>query len=236
MAARTRCAELLIDYYRLGGRPMTLQNRRFSNKQVALIAGALCLALGLAPAGAVAVNQVFTIGDPVNANKARVNARGALAVTPRDATSGVEAKVDAGGHALVGDGDGPLTVNGSVQSVTPTATWNFSNTYPATYYDITPPKGVPVNLSTLFLGGDSSTTFAFLSIYAATTPTAATTDCQASAETSTVLWQGEAHPDSVSVTFGVPLRAVPAAGKRICLWAYLNKQGSGIFDVNGYYG
>jgi hypothetical protein len=222
------------------------EQRMMSNKQVAVMAAALCLGLGLAPGSAVAAKHaakhaLTVIGDPKTASKARVNPAGGLAVTPRDATTGAEAKVDAGGHALVGDGTGPLTVdgsvsvNGSVTATAPTATWNFTPQYSATYYDVTPPKDVAVNLSALYIGGDNSTAYVYLAVYAATVPSSATT-CQASAESSTMIWQGEAHPDGVSVSFPVPLRAVPSAGKKVCLFAFLNKSGGFLVDLNGYYG
>jgi hypothetical protein len=216
---------------------MSTQNRRFTNKQVAAVVVALCLGCGLAPAGAVVARQVFSIADPVDAShKARVNAKGGLAVTARDGATGAQAKIDSGGHALVGDGHGALTVDGSVQAVTPTETWSFTNASAATYYNLTPPKDVAVNVSTLFLGGDQTTTFAYLAIYAATAPASATTGCKSVGVNPKLIWQGEAYPDPVTVTFAVPLRSAPPAGKKICLYAYLNHQGDALFDVNGYYG
>ena len=187
---------------------MTAQNRRFSNKQVAAIVVALCLGLGLAPAGAVAAQQAFTKADPVHAShKARVNP------------------------------DGALKVYGAVQANTPTATWSFVTVHPATYYDLTPPKNVPVNLSTLFFGGDRSATYAYLAIYAKTVPASTTTGCRnVTGSTPKIIWQGEAYPDPVSVSFGTPLRTVPAAGNKVCLYAYLNHDGGAVIDANGYYG
>jgi hypothetical protein len=186
---------------------MSAQNRRFTNKQVAAIVVALCLGLGLAPAGAVAANQAFSIADPVHgSHKARVSPEGAL------------------------------KVYGSVQAVTPTATWSFTNSDPATYYNLTPPKDVPIDLSTLYIGGDDTLAHAYLGIYAATAPSSATTGCKDVGVSPRLIWQVHIDPDPVSVTFAAPLRTVPPAGKKVCLYAYLYHEGNAIFDVNGYYG
>jgi hypothetical protein len=226
---------------------------RFQAPSLSMAVSLLALVIAMGGTAVAVAPTVVNLADATTpANKAHVDTTGHLLVGDgsgaltvngtvqsniADATTPAnKAHVDTTGHLLVGDGSGALTVNGTVQSVTPTATWHFTTTYSATYYDITPPSALGVNVGTLFLGGDSTTTYAFLGIYAATVPSTAS-DCRASSQSSELIWQGQAQasPDSVSVSFPVPLRVAPVAGKKVCLWAYLNHQGNAIVSMNGYY-
>lgn len=87
--------------------------RRFTGRQITTMVVAACLALILLPVGAVAAtNTVISIADSVHkSQKARVTSTGRLVTAPCDANGC--ASVD-GSSLRVGDGHGPLTVDGSV--------------------------------------------------------------------------------------------------------------------------
>ena len=232
-----------------------IRTQRFTGRQITTMVAMLSAAIVLAPVGAVAATSAFTISDPVHpSNKAHVTSKGGLTVTAQDGTTGVQAKVDRSGHTVVGDGSGALTVDGKVQvsggtvgvsgnvrAYAPATTWHFTNTSLATYYDLTPPRADAVNLTSLFVGGDRSTEFVFVTIYAGTVPKSATT-CSASITATEPIWQGEVVGGSagatnpISITFPAPLTARPASGKKTCLYAYMNRSGSGILNASGYYG
>lgn len=85
-----------------------MERRRFSNRQVVAMVAAGCAAVILAPAGAIAATSAFTLADPVHpAQKARVDSHGAL---------------------KVGDGNGALTVDGTV------STFPASRAFTANFY------------------------------------------------------------------------------------------------------
>jgi hypothetical protein len=86
---------------------------------------ALCAAAILTP---VAVNastgSLVNITDPLHlGSKANVSYKGSLSTTETDAVSGTQAKVAADGRRLVGDGDGPLTID----MAAPKTPWNQIN-------------------------------------------------------------------------------------------------------------
>jgi hypothetical protein len=173
--------------------------------------------------------------------KARVTSKGGLAVTNQDGATGVRAKVDRSGRAVVGDGSGALTVDGSVRVYAPAATWHFANENGDFSFDLTAPRADAVNLTSLFVSGDSSTQSAFLAVEAATVPASTRTGCQAAATSSKLLWQGAVGGPAgaktpISISFPTPLTSRPAAGKKTCLWAFLNHSGNATFDASGYYG
>ena len=87
--------------------------RRFSGTHITIMVVALCLAVVGAPVAVAASTGSFVnITDPVTAAyKARVTPKGSLAVTPRDAVSGYNGRVDSAGRQLV---TGPVTVGGKV--------------------------------------------------------------------------------------------------------------------------
>src|SRR4051812_13063116 len=167
--------------------------RRITGRQLVAVVAMISAAIVLAPVGAVAATNVFTtLTDPVHSSyKARVTAKGGLAVTNQDGATGVRAKVDRSGHTVVGDGSGALTVDGTVRTAAPSARWHFAPQYSATYYDLTGPRTDAVNLSNIFLGGDHTTQYAYAAIYAATVPATTKTGCQAASTDSDMLWQGE---------------------------------------------
>jgi hypothetical protein len=155
--------------------------------------------------------------------------------------------VDKSGHTVVGDGRGALTVDGNVQvsgtvhSAAPSASWHYTTTYSATYYDLTVPRADATNLTSLFVSGDSSTQFIYVAIYAATVPTSATTHCKSSASSPEIIWQGEVGGSAgatipISITFPTPLTSRPAGGKKTCLYAYVNHSGGAVLNASGYYG
>jgi hypothetical protein len=89
-----------------------------SGKQITTVVVAICAAVVAAPvAVGAATGSLINITDPYTAaNKARVNAKGAVAVTARDGVTGVQAKIDAAGKTLVSDGGTSLTVDGTVNA------------------------------------------------------------------------------------------------------------------------
>jgi hypothetical protein len=82
--------------------------RRFSGTHITVMVVAICIACVGAPVAVAASTGSFVnITDPVTAAyKARVSAKGSLLVSPRDAVSGYNAKVDSAGRQLV---TGPVT-------------------------------------------------------------------------------------------------------------------------------
>ena len=100
--------------------------RRFSGTHITIMVVAISLAVVGAPvAVAASTGSFINITDPVTATyKARVTAKGSLAVTPRDAATGFSAKVDVLGRQLV---TGPVTVGGKVTVMPALPAVPFSN-------------------------------------------------------------------------------------------------------------
>jgi hypothetical protein len=82
----------------------------FSRRQLVTIVAALALAVVLVPVGASAAGQLFSIVDPQTGSKARVDA----------------------GRLRVGDGSGPLTVDGVTALAAPAQPFNSTVTVRAT--------------------------------------------------------------------------------------------------------
>lgn len=96
---------------------------RFSGTNITVMVVAICLALIATPVAVAASTGSFVnITDPVTATyKARVSAKGSLVVSPRDAVTGYNAKVDSLGRQQVA-GTVNTVASGGTQAVAGTVT------------------------------------------------------------------------------------------------------------------
>jgi hypothetical protein len=163
--------------------------------------------------------QVVNVSDPVNANTA---------------------KVDSAGKLYVGDGAGPLSVDGTVASrpAAPASPWHASEDIQATTR-IAGPSASPINVTSLSLSTDalpgSGSIHVFL--YGEHVPSSAT-DCSGTTLDAT-LWHLRNMGDGVtpvSFTFPTPLQWKPPANTKACLFAFAS--GGFITRMNavGFYG
>jgi hypothetical protein len=223
------------------------RTRRFSNRQVTAMIASICAAVVLAPVGAMAATGNLTsIADPVHkSQKARVNASGNLYVTQRDATNGRAAKIDAGGHTIVGDGkgaltvdgrvsvtdgSGALTVDGAIRPLAPAAPFSASGSFTGNDL-IYGPTSSTINLTSLTVTATTNdTTF---ELYMSHVPKSATS-C-ADAQFDVALWM---VPDMalhvpLTTSFPTPLQHRAAAGTKLCLFTF----SAGVWaNVGGFLG
>lgn len=94
---------------------MPLRLSRRSENAVAAVLGAVTFAI-FATGTAMAAATIVQIQDPVSGKKAGVTAQSSLVTSDRDPVTGAYARNDSGGRRMVGDGTGPLTVDGTLST------------------------------------------------------------------------------------------------------------------------
>jgi proline racemase len=99
--------------------------RRLSSNTVSALIGAAAFAVFTTGTAVAVATTAVSITDAGSGVKAHVTNNQALATADRDPYNNVYARTDSGGKRLIGDGSGPLTVDGSVGTLedVPTA-WN----------------------------------------------------------------------------------------------------------------
>lgn len=98
-----------------------MESKRLSGKNITIMVVAVCMAVVSMPAAVYASTGSFiNITDPITAAyKARVSAKGSLVVSPRDAVSGYNAKIDSLGRQQVA-GTVMTVASGGTQAVSGT--------------------------------------------------------------------------------------------------------------------
>jgi hypothetical protein len=145
-----------------------------------------------------------------------VNAKGGLAVTPRDPRTGTQAKIDSGGRQRVSDGGGTLTMDGATRPLAPARPWSTTKIFTTANELLIGPTSETVNVTSPTVAsydirGSVALYYGHLSGTA--------TDCGA-ITFDRYLWDLILPADvPFAVSFPPPLQIRPASGTRVCLWA-----------------
>jgi hypothetical protein len=153
------------------------------------------------------------------------------------------AKVDSNGKLAVGDGSGPLSVDGTVagRPAAPATPWRASEDITAPFKAITGPTLSPINVTSLSVSTDMQTGSALhIFLVAGHVPSSATS-CTGATNDGT-LWHIRDAGDGVtplSFTFPTPLQWKPPANTKACLLASAQRA-TGIVNATinavGFYG
>jgi hypothetical protein len=206
------------------------KEQRFTGRQITTMVVAAAIAIVAAPVGAIAATgQLINITDPVTAgHKARVNAKGGLAVTARDPVSGVQARVTKAGAQLA------ATVAGVASQYLNVEATAYGNGRKALADTVNGQRLAVTQLTISYLGTGTATvdlwSWGILSSQTCATATAGSPldvlrrVYVVGNSTLELTWNGPAL-----------LTAKPAAGKRTCFLASITGSTNRIsFGVTGY--
>jgi len=185
-----------------------------------------CLALLLA-AGGASFAAVRSTGQAVNV---------------LDPTTGAGALVDATGHLVVGDGAGPLTVDGTVgqRMLSATTPWSAAVATGNSVVPLAGPggKSQPVSVTSISPAIDTGgTPIAEWKLEAGHVPASAT-DCSGIVVDSTIWHIRDTNAvQPVVVAFPSPLTFTPPPGTRACLQVNnASTSRTGQFNAGGFFG
>jgi hypothetical protein len=152
------------------------------------------------------------------------------------------AKVDSAGKLAVGDGAGPLNVEGTVAArpAAPASPWSASkdiNGIAVPGVPIAGPSSSPINLTSLSVSTDSpSGSGVFLFIYGTHVPSSATSCIGGVLDVTLWLIRDLPSSDPLSFEFPTPLQWKPPANTKACLSAYSGVAYSTRVNTVGFYG
>jgi hypothetical protein len=163
--------------------------------------------------------QVVNVSDPVNANTA---------------------KVDSAGRLYVGDGAGPLSVDGTVASrpAAPASPWRASKGIQAVLAIIAGPSASPINVTSLSISTNATSGSGILvRLFGYHVPNSAATCTGAVFDEAiwTLLDVGDGVTP-VSFTFPSPLQWKPPANTKACLVATADSSEVTTMNAVGFYG
>ncbi len=150
------------------------------------------------------------------------------------------AKVDSTGKLAVGDGAGPMSVDGTVtdRPAAPASPWRWSAIIVDGGAYIAGPSATPINITSLSISTEAASgNGVSVFIFGAQVPSSATS-C-ASAPTSVVLWEILDLGDGttpLSFTFPTPLQWKSPANTKACLFANSTTVSTTILNAVGFYG
>jgi len=149
------------------------------------------------------------------------------------------ATVDSTGKLAVGDGSGPLSVDGTVVSrpAAPASPWRASEDIEGQEVFIAGPSAAPINVTSLSVSTDQQSGGGVnVYLYAHQVSSSATT-CGGTIVAT--LWHIRDAGDGVtplSFTFPTPLQFKPAANMKACLTAYSDTLSTTTLNAVGFYG
>jgi hypothetical protein len=167
-------------------------------------------------------------------------ATGSLVNIVDSVTATYKAHVDPAGKLYVGDGSGPLTVDGVVtgRPAAPVSPWRASEDIQNAFVFIAGPSSVPINLTSLSISTDASSGQNIdVFLYSAHVPSTATS-CSG-APIDVTLWHIRDIGDGVtpiSFSFPTPLQDRPPANTKACLEAYAATPDTTTMNAVGFYG
>jgi hypothetical protein len=157
-------------------------------------------------------------------------------VAIQDPVSGVKASVDPNHRVLVGDGNGALSVDGTVAArpTAPGTPWRTSEDVNGIKFIAGPgPTGAPINITSMTISLAADTTGEVI-LGAFNAPSSATS-CAGASNAGTI-WhvRDVSFHNPLAVAFPTPLQYRPPSGQRACLLV----NGSDLMTVNasGFYG
>jgi hypothetical protein len=151
-----------------------------------------------------------------------------------------KARVDGGGRLYVGDGNGPLTVDGTVSGrpVAPATTWsksaafiNFDNSV------LVGPTASAIDVTAVSATIGAATNTTSVSFYIAAKKTTAGCDTSPPA---LILWEGYVNSStSIAAALPTPIRWQPPSGSKGCLFVVagpINSGGTLAVNASGFLG
>jgi hypothetical protein len=148
------------------------------------------------------------------------------------------ATVSSDGKLAVGDGAGPLSVDGTVASrpAAPASPWHARADIQNTITLITGPSALPINITSLSVSTDDPTGPIAYFLWAYHVPSSATACDQANGDG--VIWsiRGGADVQPLSFTFPTPLQVKPPANAKVCLYAGASTASATTMNAVGFYG
>jgi hypothetical protein len=152
-------------------------------------------------------------------------------------------KVDSAGKLAVGDGSGPLSVDGTVSSrpAAPGSPWALSIDIQNYYTAIAGPSTSPINITSLSVSTDAASGQGVgVAVYGEAVPGTATS-CSFSYPPDITLWHIRDAGDGVtplSFSFPTPLQWKPPANTKACLYAFAAAGPANTTTMNavGFYG
>jgi hypothetical protein len=134
------------------------------------------------------------------------------------------AKVDSSGKLAVGDGSGPLSVDGTVagRPAAPASPWRASEDIQGNGAFIAGPSAVPINVTSLSISTDGSGSGINVFLRGYHVPSS-TTSCSGPLTEDAILWHIRDAGDGVtplSISFPTPLQWKPPANTKACLFAF----------------
>lgn len=221
-----------------------MRDARFTSRQVTTMVATVGLAAAvLAPVGAQAVTTVFTTITE-GPRTAHVNTKGGLTTTAIDPITGKQARVDATGRLVVGDGGGPLTVDGSTRPLAPALPWSGRAILPndTTHGLLAGPVATTINLTSLTVtafpsSGTVPSRSEFILVTQVVGPAA---PCPATPPSGSIVFDAGVSTDAPLVqTFPTALQLRPPAGQRGCLYGFaLHAAPTGVVvaSASGFFG
>jgi len=157
--------------------------------------------------------------------------------------SALFAKVSSDGKLAVGDGAGPLSVDGTVSDrpAAPASPWSAAtniNGSAAPGAAIAGPSSVPINLTSLSLSTDASSGSGVNTIVYGGHVVGSATSCSP-ASNFLQLWRIRDLGDGttpLSFSFPTPLQWKPSPGFKACLYAFTTTSSSTSMSAVGFYG
>jgi hypothetical protein len=193
---------------------------RFSLPSPALVIACLALLLAAGGVSYAATGNAVNIVDPVAAAN--------------------KAKVDASGKLYVGDGSGPLSVDGTVSGrpAAPASPWSASVNINSGLVALVGPSSLPINVTSLSISTYApSGSSVGVYLYGAHVPTSYT-NC-ANAASDGLLWRIYDVGDGVtpiSFNFPTPLQWKAPANTKACLLAQAGTTYQTAMNAVGFYG
>jgi hypothetical protein len=194
---------------------------RFSRPSTGTILGALALFVALGGTALAATGTIVNIADPTTASNV--------------------AHVDATGRLEVGDGSGPLTIDGTVSGrpAAPASPWRSSQDIQGGGFTfIAGPSSSPIDVTSLSISTDASTGAGVeVFLEAAHVPSTATS-CSG-ATTDGTIWHIRDLGDGVTpVSFALPtpLQWRPPSNTKACLAAQTSTSSLTTMNAVGFYG
>jgi hypothetical protein len=150
------------------------------------------------------------------------------------------AKVGSDGKLAVGDGAGPLSVDGTVASraAAPATPWRASEDIQSVVTLITGPSAVPINVTSLSVSTDAPSGGQLQVVLLAFHVPTSATSCNVSNYDAT-LWHIRDAGDGItplSFSFPTPLQWKPPINTKACLYAQAGTTDTTTMNAVGFYG
>jgi hypothetical protein len=150
------------------------------------------------------------------------------------------AKVDSAGKLAVGDGAGPLSVDGTVSGRTaaPASPWHATENIHLAITLIAGPSASPINVTSLSISTDAPTGDNVISDLLGAHVSSSATSCTGAIVDGAIWYLRDAGDGvtPVAFSFPTPLQWKPPANTKACLFAYGPSAYSTTINAVGFYG